>query len=126
MTYAANAYARTANVVLTPREAEAALLIKAAAKMQAFRSETISVSTALTDALMFNQRVWTVLATAIADPSNPLPAEIRRNVGNIAVYVLRTVVDAMLVPTAEKLDSLIMMNHQIAAGLQGSAGNPAA
>lgn len=125
MSYAANAYARTANVAPTPREAEAALLIKAAAKMQAFRTDDVSASSALTDALVFNQRVWTVLATAIADPNNPLPTEIRRNVGSIAVYVLRTVIEAMLVPTAAKLDSLIMLNHQLAAGLQGSPGKAA-
>lgn len=121
MMNAASAYAKVAHAALTPREAEAAVLIKAANRIQAFRSEAAS-STGLNDALMFNQRVWTLLATAVADPANPLPDDIRRNVTSIAVFVFRTILDAMIAPTTRKLDALISLNHQLAAGLQGNPG----
>ncbi len=73
MMNAAHAYARTSQTGLSPREAEAAVLIKAASRLQACRNEELTSSTGLNEALMFNQRVWTVLASAVADPANPLP-----------------------------------------------------
>ena len=126
MMNAASAYAKVSRTALTPREAEAAVLIKAARGIQAFRSEDVTSSAALNDALMFNQKVWTLLASAVADPANPLPDEIRRNVTGIAVFVFRTILDAMIAPSARKLDALISLNHQLAAGLQGNPGPAAA
>lgn len=125
MMHAANAYAKTSRSVLTPREAEAAVLMKAAGKLQAFQGESISSSMALNEALVFNQRVWTVLASAVSDPTNPLPDDLRRNVTGIAVFVFRTILDAMIEPTARKIESLISLNHQLAAGLQGNPGTGA-
>ena len=125
MSYAANAYARTSQSALSPREAEAAVLLKAARRLQAVRGDAVTKSAALNDALMFNQRVWTILASAVADPANPLPEDIRRNVTHIAVFVFRTVLDAMIEPTARKLDALVSLNHQLAAGLQGNPGTAA-
>lgn len=125
MMHAANAYAKTSRSALSPREAEAAVLMKAAGKLQALNGATLASSSALNEALVFNQRVWTLLASAVADPANPLPDDIRRNVTGIAVFVFRTILDAMIEPTARKLDALISLNHQLAAGLQGNPG-PAA
>lgn len=122
MMNAAHAYARTSQTGLSPREAEAAVLIKAASRLQACRNEELTSSTGLNEALMFNQRVWTVLASAVADPANPLPDDIRQNVTKIAMFVFRTIVDAMIDPTARKLDALVSLNHQLAAGLQGNPG----
>ena len=126
MFQAANAYAKVSRSALTPREAEAAVLIKAAGRLQSFRAQEVSSSAALNEALMFNQRVWTVLASAVADPANPLPDEIRSGVTRLAVFVFRTILDAMIEPTARKLDTLVSLNHQLAAGLQGDPGPKAA
>ncbi|GJE53567.1 flagellar biosynthesis regulator FlaF [Methylobacterium sp. WL9] len=120
MMQGANAYARVARSALTPREAEAAVLLKAAGRLQAFSGQDLSSSAGLNEALMFNQKVWAILAGAVADPANPLPDEIRQNVTNIAVFVFRTIIDAMIEPSARKLDALISLNHHLAAGLQGS------
>lgn len=120
MTYAANAYAKASQAALTPREAEAAVLLKAARRLQPFCQGDVAASPALNEALVFNQRVWTVLASAVADPSAPLPDEMRGNVTRIALFVFRTSLDAMIAPTARKLDALVSLNHNLAAGLQGS------
>ncbi|GLS45793.1 hypothetical protein GCM10007884_37840 [Methylobacterium brachythecii] len=116
----ANAYAKVARSALTPREAEAAVLLKAAGRLQAFTTGEVTGSTELNEALMFNQRVWTILAGAVADPANPLPDDIRQNVTNIAIFVFRTIIDAMIEPAAHKLEALVSLNNHLAAGLQGS------
>ena len=126
MMNAASAYAKVSQAALSPREAEAAVLIKAARRIQAFRSEDVTSSIGLNEALMFNQRVWTILSSAVADSANPLPDDLRRNVTGIAVFVFRTIIDAMVAPSAKKLDALISLNHQLAAGLQGNPGPAAA
>ncbi|MBB3904543.1 flagellar protein FlaF [Methylobacterium brachythecii] len=105
---------------MTPREAEAAVLLKAAGRLQAFTTGEVTGSTELNEALMFNQRVWTILAGAVADPANPLPDDIRQNVTNIAIFVFRTIIDAMIEPAAHKLEALVSLNNHLAAGLQGS------
>ncbi len=51
MSYAANAYARTSQVALTPREAEAAILIKAAVSLQAVQDNWGAHQLTLDDAL---------------------------------------------------------------------------
>ncbi len=121
-----NAYARASRSALSPREAEAAVLLKAAGRLQAFRGTEITSSIALNEALVFNQRVWTVFASAVADPANPIPDELRRNVTGIALFVFRTIIDTMIEPNARKIETLVRMNHQIAAGLQGDPGPAAA
>lgn len=70
--------------------------------------------------------MWTLFASAVADPTSPLPEDIRRNVTSIALFVFRTILDAMIEPTTRKLEMLISLNHQLAAGLQGDPGTASA
>lgn len=121
MQYAANAYAKVARVALSPREAEAAVLLKAAGRLQALGPK-VEMGPALNEALTFNQRVWTILASAATEPSSPLPLEVRNGMAQLSTYVFHTIVDAMIEPTAEKIESLVSLNNHIAAGLQGDAG----
>ncbi|HEV2542695.1 MAG TPA: flagellar biosynthesis regulator FlaF [Methylobacterium sp.] len=121
MQYAANAYAKVARVALSPREAEAAVLLKAAGRLQALGPK-VEMGAALNEALTFNQRVWTILASAATEPSSPLPVEVRNGMAQLSTYVFHTIVDAMIEPTAEKIESLVSLNNHIAAGLQGDAG----
>jgi flagellar protein FlaF len=122
MMQAAHAYARTSQSVLTPREAEAAVLLKAANRLHAVRTDWPNQANLLNEALNFNQRVWTVISSAAAEPSNPIPDSLKQNVVSLAVYVFRTTLDAMIEPTIQRLDSLISINHHLAAGLQGNPG----
>jgi flagellar biosynthesis activator protein FlaF len=117
MSYAANAYARTSRSALTPREAESAVLIKAAQRLQAVRDDWTNQSDGLVPALNFNQKVWTILATSVTDPANPLPGEIRQGVTNLATFVFRRMIETVADPDAEKLTALITINNNLAAGL---------
>ncbi|MGC5781059.1 flagellar biosynthesis regulator FlaF [Methylobacterium sp. NFXW15] len=119
MSYAANAYAKTSRSVLTPREAESAVLTKAAQRLQMVRDDWANQSGELVAALNFNQKVWTILATAATDTANPLPADVKQGVANLAVYVFRQMIDTMAEPAPEKLTSIISINLNLAAGLAG-------
>jgi len=121
MQYAANAYAKASRVALSPREAEAAVLLKAAGRLQSLGSQ-IEAGPALNDALTFNQRVWTILASAATEPNSPLPAEVRTGMAQLSAYVFHTILDTMIELTAQKIESLVSLNNHIAAGLQGDAG----
>ncbi|GJE59952.1 flagellar biosynthesis regulator FlaF [Methylobacterium trifolii] len=122
MSYAANAYARTSRSALSPREAEAAVLIKAANGLRTIRTGWPEQAAALNEALSFNQRVWTLISSEATAAENPLPEAIKQNVGRLGVFVLRCCIDTMIAPTPEKLDALISINHNLAAGLQGDPG----
>ncbi|MDP4005942.1 flagellar biosynthesis regulator FlaF [Methylobacterium sp. NEAU K] len=123
MTYAANAYARTSRSALSPREAESAVLLKAAQQLIGASHALASGDTKrLCEALSFNQRVWTLLATEATSDENPLPVEIKQGIGNLGVFVLRNCVDTMIAPTSEKIAALVAINNEIAAGLQGNPG----
>jgi flagellar protein FlaF len=76
----------------------------------------------LNEALSFNQRVWTILATEATADENPLPTDIKQGIGNLGVFVLRSCVDTMIEPTPEKIANLVAINNEIAAGLQGNPG----
>ena len=123
MNYAANAYARTSRSALTPREAESAVLLKAAQQLiGASHGLAAGDTKRLNEALSFNQRVWTILASEATADENPLPADIKQGIGNLGVFVLRSCVDTMIEPTPEKIANLVQINNEIAAGRQGNPG----
>jgi flagellar biosynthesis activator protein FlaF len=119
MSYAANAYAKTSQSVMTPREAESAVLTKAALRLQMIRDDWANQSGDLVPALNFNQKVWAILSTAATDPANPLPQEVKQGIANLAAFVFGRMFETMAEPEAGKLNALISINQNIAAGLAG-------
>ena len=119
MSYGASAYAKVSQVALSPREAEAAVLIKAATRLQAVQSDWANQSAGVNEALNFNQKVWTVLAGAATAPESPLPVTVKNEIAQLSIFVFRRSIDTMVEPQAEKLSALININHQLAAGLRG-------
>ena len=118
---AANAYGQTAINGLTPREAEASALMKAANQLQAAKEQWSSDMGDVANALYFNRQLWILLTSAVADKDNPLPLEIRNNDGNLGAFVFKHTMDIEASPEADKLDDLISINRELAAGLQSSA-----
>jgi len=119
MNYAAKAYARTARETAPPRELEASLLLKAAAKLQAVHDSWRDKPTGLNDALMYNRRLWTVLIDAVQHEGNKLPITVRDNLTRLGAFVLGETFALMTNPTPNHLKSIIKINRGIAAGLRG-------
>src|ERR1700690_1909821 len=73
----------------------------------------------VSDALKLNQRVWTILQTEVANDACQLPSEIRVNILRLAAFINKHTFDILITPAKEKLNILVDINLNIAAGLQG-------
>ena len=121
MSYAAQAYARTSQTTGSPREIEAQALLKAARQLQDVQANWKGPDRNMHNALLFNRRLWSIFMSAAESNDNPNSLEVRQNIANIGVFVLKQTVDMQLDPHPSKLKSLIDINCNIAAGLSGRA-----
>ncbi|WP_202943983.1 flagellar biosynthesis regulator FlaF [Parvibaculum lavamentivorans] len=103
-----------------PREFEATILTRAAGQLQRIRDNwTNETASALRDALLYNRRIWTVFAASAAEKEHPLPREIKQNIANLAIFIFKRTseIESSREPAPQLLDTLIMINREIAAGL---------
>jgi flagellar protein FlaF len=122
MSIAAKAYARTAQVSSSPRDIEAQTLLMAARKLVEVQQDWKGPGDKrMNAALKFNRQLWTIFMSAAESNDNPQPIEVRQNILNIAAFVLQRTVELQTNPTPEKMQSLIDINSNIAAGLAGRA-----
>jgi flagellar protein FlbT len=122
MNYASKAYAKTAKEAASPRELEASLLLKAAARLQEVQeSWTDKKPAGLDEALLYNRRLWTVFIDAVMSEDNKLPKQVCQNLAALGMRVMGDTFSMMTKPQPEQLTSLININRGIAAGLRGKA-----
>jgi flagellar protein FlbT len=121
MQHASNAYTKIAKETAAPRDLEASLLLRAAAKLQAVHDSWRDKPTGLNEALMYNRRLWTVLIDAVMSDDNKLPLKVRDNLTKIGMFVMGETFALMTNPAPEHLGSIIKINRSIAAGLRGRA-----
>lgn len=119
MNYASKAYAKTIRETAPPRELEANLLLNAAAKLQAVHDSWSDKPTSLSDALLYNRRLWTVFLNAVMTEGNKLPAQTRDNLVKLGAFVMSETFSLMTKPQPNHLRSIIKINRRIAAGLRG-------
>jgi flagellar biosynthesis activator protein FlaF len=121
MANATQTYEAVSFQTASPRKVEANLLLKAASRLQAVHDSWDSNRGELDEALFFNRRLWSLLVAAVTNSGNPLPTNIRQNVANIGIFVLKHTMASMADPKPENLGSLIKINREIAAGLMSRA-----
>jgi flagellar protein FlaF len=121
MSSAAQAYSRTSHDTSPPREIEAQALLKAARQLNDVMSNWAGPDKTMEDALFFNRRLWSIFMSAADSNDNQQPLEIRQQISNIGVFVMKQTVDMQVEPNPAKLQSLIDINRNIAAGLSGRA-----
>lgn len=117
---AAQAYQKTAQVAaVSPRELEANLLMKAAARLQLIKDEWEDSSLAeKDDALVYNRKLWTILVTSATSSESELPQDIKNNVATLGVFVFKQTMAIMTTDDSNKLGVLISINRSIAEGLR--------
>ena len=117
----AKAYGTVAQQIANPRDLEATLLLKAAARLQAVHEnwDTGDTRQSLANALTYNRKLWTIFVSAVTDSNHPLPPEIRQNIANLGIFVLKQTLTLVGEPSRDRLPSLININREIAAGLRG-------
>ena len=121
------AYQQVGKQTLSGRDLEASLLSKSAVNLQRIRDnwENGATQNDLAAALRFNRRLWTVFMTAATAPESQLPQDVRENVANLGIFIAKHMLQLQIEPAAQKLDVLININRQLAAGLRAqSAGQP--
>ena len=117
--HGAAAYQQTAKTIESPREREAALLMKSAASMQTIRENWPADFDSLKVVLTFNRKLWTVFVTSVTREENPMPDALKQNIANLGIYILNETREILLDPIAPaRLDSLININRQLAMGLR--------
>jgi flagellar biosynthesis activator protein FlaF len=122
MSIAAKAYARTAQASSSPRDIEAQTLLMAARKLVEVQQDWKGPGDKrMYAALKFNRQLWTIFMSAAESNDNPQPIEVRQNIVNIAAFVLQRTIELQNNPTPDKIQSLIDINSNIAAGLAGRA-----
>jgi flagellar protein FlaF len=117
-----NAYAaaaKTAQSVVSPRELEASLLIKAATRLQAVADDWEARGRDVDEALTYNRRLWTLLVSAMIAEDNPLPVGIKTNILGLANFIFNQTFKISADPQPQSLSALISINREIAAGLRG-------
>jgi flagellar protein FlaF len=119
MSNAASAYARTSQTTASPREIEAQALLKAARQLQDVQANWGGPDKKLHEALLFNRRLWSIFMSAVESSDSQQTLEIRQNIANIGIFVLKQTVEMQTNPDPAKLKSLIDINCNIAAGLSG-------
>jgi flagellar protein FlaF len=122
----AHAYQQVGKQTVSPRELEANLLSKSAGNLQRIRDnwEAGATQSDLAAALRFNRRLWTVFMTSVTSNESQLPQDVRENVANLGIFIAKHMLQLQIEPAAQKLDVLININRQLAAGLRASPTQP--
>ena len=115
-------YRNMQKATLNGRELEAEVLSKAAFKLKFCQNnwEAPNRNEILDEALKFNQKIWTLFQSELAKPENPLPKKLRENLLNLSMFVDKRIFEIMSFPSPDKLNAIIDINLNIAAGLRSS------
>jgi flagellar biosynthesis activator protein FlaF len=118
-----NAYKQTIKTTVSGRDLEASVLTKAAHLLKECKEQwdTEGHFRRLDEALIFNQRIWTIFQDELIKEDNPLPRQLRADILNLSLFIDKRIIEVMGNPSSEKLDIIININLNLAAGLRGSA-----
>jgi len=115
------AYKQAATRTETPREMEYRLFGQVTrALMHAATVDPSDIATRI-DALDWNRRLWSTLATDCSDPGNAMPMALRAQIISLSLFVGRH--SSAIMREGETFDILIDLNRSI---MQGLATDPTA
>lgn len=119
-----DAYKSVEKATLSGRELEASVLSKAAMLLLEVKNhwQDEALERRLDEALRYNQQVWSFFQVEVSTEDNPLPIEIKRNILTLSAFVDKRIFELMAYPTPEKIDILVNINQNLAAGLRGDPG----
>lgn len=118
MSYGVSAYSKVSSAAeVPPRELEAILLMKGAAKLEAVKRDW-ETKRDLTEALAYNRKLWTILVSSVTEESNPLPQNVKQDFGNLGIFILQSLISLAAEPAVDRINRVIEINATIAAGLR--------
>lgn len=115
-----NAYQDMHQEQLSGRELEAHVLTKAALKLKECQQkwDTSERSKLLDEAVHYNQKVWSFFQSELSDPAHSMPRELRQDILNLSLFIDKRLFEVLAFPQSGKLDIIIDINLNIAAGLR--------
>lgn len=113
------------------RELEARVLLKSTGRLEELRDKWDELDKeSLHGVLSYNRKAWLIFydsamqqqeeAAASDEEQNEVAANIRRNIIALARYIFGHEIDVLADPSPDKLDILISINRNIAAGLMST------
>jgi len=117
-----DAYLSIEKATLSGRELEASVLSKAADMLAQARDTQDQRDERIEHAVRHNLRIWTLFQAELLNPEHAMPAELRQNLLNLTAFIDKRSLELIAEPQPEKLDILIAINRNIAAGLRGDPG----
>jgi flagellar protein FlaF len=114
-----SAYDQGARTAVTNRQLEAAALLKCARMLEDCCQtwEEPDSLQRLEEALRQNMRLWTLFQTELSRQDHEMPMDLRVNLLRLSQFVDRRTMEVMAAPGPQKLQPLIEINRNIAAGL---------
>ena len=121
-TQSLKAYESVSNATQSGREIEAAVLTKAAMKLKACQDDWNAPDrdNRLEEALKYNQRIWSIFQSELSREDHELPKKLRLDILRLAAFIDRRIFETMAFPEPDKLNIVININNNLAAGLRGS------
>ncbi|MEJ2163889.1 MAG: flagellar biosynthesis regulator FlaF [Desulfobacterales bacterium] len=115
-------YETVSKATQSGREIEAAVLTKAAVKLKKCQDnwDAQDRDDRLEEALKYNQRVWSIFQSELSRDNHELPRKLRLDILRLAAFIDKRIFETMAFPEPEKLDIVIAINNNLAAGLRGS------
>lgn len=113
------AYRDVQKNTMSGRELEASVLIKAAHKLKHCKDnwDSPDIQERLDEALKYNQKLWSFFQAELTRPDHPMPKKLREDLLSLSLFIDKRTFEIMASPTPERLDILININLNIAAGL---------
>jgi len=117
------AYQEVDKATMSGRETEARVLTLAALKLKECQNnwDNDMKHEQLDAALRFNQQIWSIFQSELAKEDNPLPPNIKQDILRLGTFVDKRIFDTMSFPSPEKLNIIIKINQNLAAGLRGAS-----
>lgn len=117
---AVNVYTSMQKEQQSGRELEASVLTRAGIMLKNVQENWGAADhfEKLNEAVKFNQKVWSFFQAELSDPENPLPKNIREDILNLSLFIDKRLFEVLAYPDKAKLDIVIDINFNIAAGLR--------
>ncbi len=117
------AYQKASARAENPREMEYRLFGQVTRALMAAAEVDVSDTATRIDALDWNRRLWSVLATDCADSANSLPVELRAQIISLSIWVNKH--SSAVMRREEDFAPLIDVNRIMMQGLAGQVDGPA-
>jgi len=120
---ALNSYTNMQKETLSGRELEASVLTRAGLMLKQVQENWSAQDRdeKLLEAIKFNQKVWSFFQAELSDPENPLPTALKQDILNLSLFVDKRLFEVMAVPDKDKLNIVVDIDFNIAAGLRTKA-----